>query len=159
MRGFSQPPYAQLSLTGPWATRTAVTIAVCSLLATGAGMAARRLTRTFTHKMVVLHETPGPPTGGDPGRSALQLTARATADVIARQDGTDEILAEATPGARLALIREKKAQAQKAAMIGTSNSDAPGLAQPDADAGTAMNTGAAAKAASSMPAPAPNPRS
>jgi hypothetical protein len=121
--GFSQPPYAQLRLTGPWAARAAVSIAVCSLLATGAGMAARRLTRTFTLRLVVLHETPGPPVGGDPGSSVVQLTARVTAGVIVREDGTDEFLAEA------------------------------------ADAGIAMNTGAAAKAASSMPAPAPNPRS
>ena len=54
--GFSQPPYAQLRLTGHGAARAAVTIAVCSLLATGAGMTARRLTRVFTLRMVVLHE-------------------------------------------------------------------------------------------------------
>jgi high-affinity K+ transport system ATPase subunit B len=122
-------------------------------------MAARRLTRTFMLRLVVLHETPGPPTGGDPGSSAVQLTARVTAEVIVPEDGTDEFLAEAAPGARLALTREKQAQAQRAAMTGTGTSDAPALAQPDADAGIAMNTGAAAKAASSMPALAPNPRS
>jgi hypothetical protein len=158
--GFSQPPYAQLRLTGPWTARAAVTIAVCSLLATGAGMTVRRLTRMFTLRMVVLHETPGPPAGGDPGGSAVQLGARVTAGVIVREDGTDEFLAEAAPRARPALIREKQAQAQRAAMTGTGTSDAPALAQPDAEAGIAMNTGAtAAKAATSMPAPAPNPRS
>ena len=157
--GFSQPPYAQLRLTGPWAARAAVTIAVCSLLATGAGMAARRLTRAFTLRMVVLHEEPGAPGGGDPGSSAVQLAARVTAGVIVREAGTDDLLAEAAARARPALTREKQEQRRMAAMMGTGTSDAPALAQPDADAGIAMNTGAAAKAASSMPAPAPNPRS
>jgi hypothetical protein len=155
--GFSQPPYAQLRLTAPWTVRAAVIIAACSLLATGAGMAARRLTRTFTMRMVVLHEEPGPPAGSDPGRSVAQPAARVAADVIARQDGTDDFLAEAAPGARLALIREKQAQGRMAAMMGDGTSGAPALAQ--ADAGTAMNTGATAKAAGNMPAPAPNPRS
>jgi high-affinity K+ transport system ATPase subunit B len=110
--------------------------------------------------MVVLHEEPGAPGGGDPGSSAVQLAARVTAGVIVREAGTDDLLAEAAPRARPALIREKQAQAQRAAMTGTGTSDAPALAQPDADAGIAMNTGAtAAKAATSMPAPAPNPRS
>jgi K+-transporting ATPase ATPase B chain len=81
------------------------------------------------------------------------------ADVIARQDGTDDFLAEAAPGARLALIREKQAQGRMAAMMGDGTSGAPALVQADADAGTAMNTGATAKAAGNMPAPAPNPRS
>ena len=144
--GFSQPPYAQLRLTGHGAARAAVTIAVCSLLATGAGMAARRLTRTLTRKMVVLHETPGPPAGGDPGSSAVQLGARVTAGVIVREDGIGDLLAEAAPGARPALIREKQAQAQRAAMTGTGAGDAPALAQPDA--GIAMNTGATARQSS-----------
>ena len=158
--GFSQPPYAQLRLTGPWAVRAAVTIAACSLLATGAGMAARRLTRTFTMRMVVLHETPGPPAGSDPGRSVAQPTARVAADVIAREDGTDDFLADAAPGARLALIREKQTQGRMAAMMGDGTSGAPALAQADADPGTAMNAGAtAAKATGNMSAQAPNPRS
>ena len=64
--GFSQPPYAQLRLAGHGAARAAVTIAACSLLATGAGMAVRRLTRTLTLRMVVVHEEPGAPAGGVP---------------------------------------------------------------------------------------------
>jgi hypothetical protein len=138
--GFSQPQYAQLRLTGPWAARAAVTIAACSLLATGAGMAARRLTRTFTRKMVVLHETPRPPTGGDPGSSVVQLTARVTAGVIVREDGIDEFLAEADPEARLALIREKQAEARMAAMMGDGTKAAGNTPATGADDQHAIGT-------------------
>jgi hypothetical protein len=75
------------------------------------------------------------------------------ADIIVREDGADDFPAEAAPGTRFALIREKQAQSRMAAMMGTATSDTPALAQPDADAGITMNAGAtAAKAATSMPA-------
>jgi hypothetical protein len=123
--GFSQPPYAQLRLAGPWAARAAVTIAVCSLLATGTGMAARRLTRTLTLRMVVLHEEPGAPAGGDPGSSVVQPAARVAADIIVQEDGTGDLLAEAAPGARFALIREEQAQGRSTVMMGDDSMSAP----------------------------------
>jgi hypothetical protein len=160
--GFSQPPYGQLRLTGPGVARAAVTIAACGLLATGAGMAARRLTRTFAPRMVVLPGEPGPPAGGSPGGSVVQLAARradqVAAEVIAREAGTGGFLAEVAPEAELALIREEQARGRMPAMMGDGISGAPVLAQPGAGAG--MGTGAtAAKAAGSIPVPAPNPRS
>ena len=75
--GFSQPPYSQLHLTGPWAVRAAVTLAACSLLATGAGMAVRRLASACTLRIVGLYEKPGPPAGGHPGSGESGAWSRA----------------------------------------------------------------------------------
>ncbi len=72
-----------------------------------------------------------------------------TAAVIAREAGVDDFLAEATPEAKLELIREEQAGGRLVAMIGDGTNDAPALAQ--ADVGVAMNTGtAAAKEAGNM---------
>lgn len=107
--GFSQPPYAHLRLAGPTAVRAGVTITACSLLATGVGMAVRRLTRTFTLRMVVLHEEPRASAGSNPGSSVVRLADRCVshvaAEVIVRQAGADESAPEAQP----ALIREQQA--------------------------------------------------
>ncbi|HEX6762538.1 MAG TPA: potassium-transporting ATPase subunit KdpB [Gaiellaceae bacterium] len=74
---------------------------------------------------------------------------RVTAGVIAQEAGVDDFLAEATPEAKLALIKEEQAKGRMVAMTGDGTNDAPALAQ--ADVGVAMNTGtSAAKEAGNM---------
>ncbi|MBF0109131.1 MAG: potassium-transporting ATPase subunit KdpB [Magnetococcales bacterium] len=74
-----------------------------------------------------------------------QLTAAA----IAAEAGVDDFLAEATPEAKLKLIRQYQIQGQLVAMTGDGTNDAPALAQ--ADVAVAMNTGTqAAKEAGNM---------
>jgi K+-transporting ATPase ATPase B chain len=74
-----------------------------------------------------------------------QLTAAA----IAAEAGVDDFLAQATPEAKLALIREYQAGGRLVAMTGDGTNDAPALAQ--ADVAVAMNTGTqAAKEAGNM---------
>ncbi len=74
---------------------------------------------------------------------------RVTAGVIASESGVDDFLAEATPEAKMALIREEQALGRMVAMTGDGTNDAPALAQ--ADVGVAMNTGtSAAKEAGNM---------
>jgi K+-transporting ATPase ATPase B chain len=72
-----------------------------------------------------------------------------TAAVIAQEAGVDDFLAEATPEAKMALIKEEQAKGRLVAMTGDGTNDAPALAQ--ADVGVAMNTGtSAAKEAGNM---------
>jgi K+-transporting ATPase ATPase B chain len=74
---------------------------------------------------------------------------RLTAAAIAAEAGVDDFLAEATPEAKLALIREHQSQGRLVAMTGDGTNDAPALAQ--ADVAVAMNTGTqAAKEAGNM---------
>jgi K+-transporting ATPase ATPase B chain len=74
---------------------------------------------------------------------------RLTAAAIAAEAGVDDFLAEATPEAKLALIRDYQARGQRVAMTGDGTNDAPALAQ--ADVAVAMNTGTqAAKEAGNM---------
>lgn len=74
---------------------------------------------------------------------------RVTAAAIAAEAGVDDFLAEATPEAKLALIRQYQAEGRLVAMTGDGTNDAPALAQ--ADVAVAMNTGTqAAKEAGNM---------
>jgi potassium-transporting ATPase ATP-binding subunit len=74
---------------------------------------------------------------------------RVTAAVIAEEAGVDDFLAEATPEAKMALIKDEQAKGRMVAMTGDGTNDAPALAQ--ADVGVAMNTGtSAAKEAGNM---------
>ena len=72
-----------------------------------------------------------------------------TAAAIAQEAGVDDFLAEATPEAKMALIRAEQEGGKLVAMTGDGTNDAPALAQ--ADVGVAMNTGTtAAKEAGNM---------
>jgi len=72
-----------------------------------------------------------------------------TAAAISVEAGVDDFLAEATPEAKLTLIRDLQAEGRLVAMTGDGTNDAPALAQ--ADVAVAMNTGTqAAKEAGNM---------
>jgi len=72
-----------------------------------------------------------------------------TAASIAAEAGVDDFLAEATPEAKLKLIRDIQSEGRLVAMCGDGTNDAPALAQ--ADVAVAMNTGTqAAKEAGNM---------
>ncbi|MBC1430891.1 potassium-transporting ATPase subunit KdpB [Listeria seeligeri] len=72
-----------------------------------------------------------------------------TAAAIAAEAGVDDFLAEATPEAKLELIRKYQQEGHLVAMTGDGTNDAPALAQ--ADVAVAMNTGTqAAKEAGNM---------
>ena len=74
---------------------------------------------------------------------------RLTAAAIAAEAGVDDFLSEATPEAKLALIRQYQAEGRLVAMTGDGTNDAPALAQ--ADVAVAMNSGTqAAKEAGNM---------
>jgi potassium-transporting ATPase ATP-binding subunit len=85
------------------------------------------------------------------GIKTIMITGdnRLTAASIAAEAGVDDFLAEATPEAKLSLIRSHQAEGKLVAMTGDGTNDAPALAQ--ADVAVAMNTGTqAAKEAGNM---------
>jgi K+-transporting ATPase ATPase B chain len=85
------------------------------------------------------------------GIKTIMITGdnRLTAAAIAAEAGVDDFLAEATPEAKLKLIRTHQAEGRLVAMTGDGTNDAPALAQ--ADVAVAMNTGTqAAKEAGNM---------
>ena len=85
------------------------------------------------------------------GIKTIMITGdnRLTAAAIAAEAGVDDFLAEATPEAKLALIRDYQAEGRLVAMTGDGTNDAPALAQ--ADVAVAMNSGTqAAKEAGNM---------
>ncbi len=85
------------------------------------------------------------------GIKTIMITGdnRLTAAAIAAEAGVDDFLAEATPEAKLKLIRKHQAEGRLVAMTGDGTNDAPALAQ--ADVAVAMNTGTqAAKEAGNM---------
>jgi K+-transporting ATPase ATPase B chain len=72
-----------------------------------------------------------------------------TAAAVAAEAGVDDFLAEATPEAKLKLIKDHQAGGRLVAMTGDGTNDAPALAQ--ADVAVAMNTGTqAAKEAGNL---------
>ena len=72
-----------------------------------------------------------------------------TAAAVAAEAGVDDFLAQATPEAKLQLIRDMQAGGRLVAMTGDGTNDAPALAQ--ADVAVAMNTGTqAAKEAGNL---------
>lgn len=72
-----------------------------------------------------------------------------TAAAIAAESGVDDFLAQATPEAKLQLIRKYQAEGHLVAMCGDGTNDSPALAQ--ADVAVAMNSGTqAAKEAGNM---------
>ncbi len=72
-----------------------------------------------------------------------------TAAAIAAEAGVDDYLAEATPEAKLKLIRKLQAGGELVAMVGDGTNDAPALAQ--SDVAVVMNSGTqAAKEAGNM---------
>lgn len=72
-----------------------------------------------------------------------------TAAAIAAEAGVDDFLSEATPEAKLEMIRKYQAEGHLVAMTGDGTNDAPALAQ--ADVAVAMNSGTqAAKEAGNM---------
>jgi potassium-transporting ATPase ATP-binding subunit len=85
------------------------------------------------------------------GIKTIMITGdnRLTAAAIAAEAGVDDYLAEATPEAKLKLIRKHQAEGRLVAMTGDGTNDAPALAQ--ADVAVAMNSGTqAAKEAGNM---------
>ena len=66
-----------------------------------------------------------------------------TAAAVAAEAGVDDFLAQATPEAKLKLIRDMQAGGRLVAMTGDGTNDAPALAQ--ADVAVAMNTGHAGR--------------
>jgi potassium-transporting ATPase ATP-binding subunit len=85
------------------------------------------------------------------GIKTIMITGdnRLTAAAIAAESGVDDFLAEATPEAKLKLIREHQSQGRLVAMTGDGTNDAPALAQ--SDVAVAMSTGTqAAKEAGNM---------
>src|ERR1700722_3499470 len=75
------------------------------------------------------------------GLRTIMITGdnKLTAATIAKRAGVDDYLAEATPEAKLEVLRREQGEGKLVAMMGDGTNDAPALAQ--ADVGLAMNSG------------------
>ena len=85
------------------------------------------------------------------GISTVMITGdnRLAADVIGKEAGVDEVMAEAKPTDKLHRVENEQAKGHVIGMVGDGTNDAPALAK--ADVGLAMNSGtAAAKEAANM---------
>ncbi|MER3407760.1 MAG: potassium-transporting ATPase subunit B [Nitrososphaera sp.] len=85
------------------------------------------------------------------GISTVMITGdnQLTAQVIAREAGLDQLIAEAKPTDKLNKVQEEQLKGHVIGMVGDGTNDAPALAK--ADIGLAMNSGtAAAKEAANM---------
>lgn len=85
------------------------------------------------------------------GISTVMITGdnQLTAQVIAREAGVDQLIAEAKPTDKLNKVQEEQLKGHVIGMVGDGTNDAPALAK--ADIGLAMNSGtAAAKEAANM---------
>jgi len=65
--------------------------------------------------------------------------SQATAEAVAAQAGTDEVIAGALPGHKVAVIRDLQARGRRVAMVGDGVNDGPALAA--ADLGMALGSG------------------
>ena len=65
--------------------------------------------------------------------------SQATAEAVAAEAGTDEVIAGALPGDKVAVIRNLQARGRRVAMVGDGVNDGPALAT--ADLGLALGTG------------------
>src|SRR5262249_45098401 len=68
---------------------------------------------------------------------------RVTAAVIAQEAGVDDFLAEATPEAKMALIKDEQGRGRMVAMTGDGTNDGPARAQSDVGAALTTSTTAA----------------
>jgi potassium-transporting ATPase ATP-binding subunit len=85
------------------------------------------------------------------GISTVMITGdnQLTAQVIAKEAGVDQLIAEAKPTDKLQKVQEEQLKGHVIGMVGDGTNDAPALAK--ADIGLAMNSGtAAAKEAANM---------